>query len=478
MKDDEVSELLTKVEDALWIGDQRAAGILLHQILLQDFTNRQAWQLLHSMRGGELTLKEFQRSFSQRYYPHLAHLLDETPSPLGGFGWEAEPIAPAFKPLPVEKPAAYPAVKPFVEPLEEDEETEEGEAALEEMEPLTPAGKPLFEVPEPLVRTSKAQVSAVLPPAEGIEAEVEAVEAEVEAEAEPVFEAEAEPAVMRFQACPGCGVALNGMEEFCTYCGIHLAALQQRMPPAGETRGAEDLPFCAACGITYPVHAHFCDRCGAALVRPGEVEAQAAEPAEILAEEPAQLPDPDTQPVPEAIQASAMAVESPAAQQATPQETEQAARQVEFPQASLPVAAVATAAAVPAGTLTITRENSFSGALFKYTIWVDGNEGERISNNKRTVLSLPAGHHTIQITKGKRASLPLAIEVKPGGNVQLYCQPPKTKTSGPRVILLSASRPMPVKTRWWAGYLLLLTILACLAAGIGTVVYYFMVIAD
>jgi hypothetical protein len=246
------------------------------------------------------------------------------------------------------------------------------------------------------------------------------------------------------------------------------------MPPAGETRGAEELPFCAACGKTYPAHAHFCDRCGAALVRPSE----AAKPAQA----PPQAQDPDTQPVPAAIQASAMAAESPKAQQATLLETEQAAPQVdqpvELPQASLPVAVAAGAAAVAAGTLTITRENSSSGALFKYTIWIDGKEGEKISNNKRKVLSLAAGHHTIQITKGKRASLPLAIEVKPGGNVQLYCQPPKTKTSGPRVFLLSASRPTPVKTRWWAGYLLLLTILACLAAGIGTVVYYFMVIAD
>jgi hypothetical protein len=43
--------------------------------------------------------------------------------------------------------------------------------------------------------------------------------------------------------------------------------------------------------------------------------------------------------------------------------------------------------------------------------------------------------------------------------------------------LLSAGRPVPQKTRWWAGYLLLLVVLACLAAGIGTVVYYFTLVA-
>ena len=73
------SDLLTKVETALWLGDQRLAGMLLHKVLTQDFTNRQAWLLLHGMRGEGKTLEEFQHSFAAKYYPHLAHLLDQPP---------------------------------------------------------------------------------------------------------------------------------------------------------------------------------------------------------------------------------------------------------------------------------------------------------------------------------------------------------------------------------------------------------------
>jgi len=78
-----ISDLLSKAEEALWAGNRRGAGILLHKILLQDFTEPYAWKLLHIMLGGQQPLSEFQRSFAQKYYPDQAHLLLPPPPPEG-----------------------------------------------------------------------------------------------------------------------------------------------------------------------------------------------------------------------------------------------------------------------------------------------------------------------------------------------------------------------------------------------------------
>jgi len=77
-----ISDLLSKAEDALWAGNRRGAGILLHKILLQDFTQPYAWKLLYAMLGGEGSLGEFQRSFAQKYYPDRAHLLQASQPPV------------------------------------------------------------------------------------------------------------------------------------------------------------------------------------------------------------------------------------------------------------------------------------------------------------------------------------------------------------------------------------------------------------
>ncbi len=76
-----ISELLSKAEEALWAGKRRDAGILLHKILLQDFTDPYAWKLLHIMLGSQQPLSEFQRSFAQKNYPDQAHLLLPPTSP-------------------------------------------------------------------------------------------------------------------------------------------------------------------------------------------------------------------------------------------------------------------------------------------------------------------------------------------------------------------------------------------------------------
>lgn len=78
---EKTSELLVKAEDNLSMGDWRTAGILLHKILLQDFTNRKAWLLLQQLRSDRQPLEDFQQSFAQKYYPKQAHLLAQTATP-------------------------------------------------------------------------------------------------------------------------------------------------------------------------------------------------------------------------------------------------------------------------------------------------------------------------------------------------------------------------------------------------------------
>ena len=91
------SDLLTKVEAALWLGDQRMAGILLHKALMQDFTNQAAWMHLHRLIGSTQSFAEFQRSFAAKYYPAQAHLLSPAAAP--------EPKAPD-RPAAQAEPAA------------------------------------------------------------------------------------------------------------------------------------------------------------------------------------------------------------------------------------------------------------------------------------------------------------------------------------------------------------------------------------
>jgi hypothetical protein len=97
-------DLLSKAEDALWMGDRRAAGILLHKILLQDFTNHYAWQLLHAMLGGGQPFDAFQQSFAQKYYPEQAFLLRQPPPPV-----LTAPEPPAPEPVPLTPAPLSPA---------------------------------------------------------------------------------------------------------------------------------------------------------------------------------------------------------------------------------------------------------------------------------------------------------------------------------------------------------------------------------
>jgi hypothetical protein len=70
-----LSDLLTEAEQALRKGDQRTAGALINQVLEQDFTNVNAWRLLHLMMDADQPFETFQRVFAQKYYPDRVHLL-------------------------------------------------------------------------------------------------------------------------------------------------------------------------------------------------------------------------------------------------------------------------------------------------------------------------------------------------------------------------------------------------------------------
>lgn len=220
--------LLSKIEDALWVGDQHTASILLHKILLQDFTNHQAWLLLHSMRGGNQTLKDFQHSFAQKFYPQLAHLLTTTVQPIGDstlalpdpITTEDEPFqtdeslnmtpGPLFK-VPEPKVATARIVAPIPEPKK----------AAPEIPTSTP--EPQIVEPEPLIAM------------EALPLEPESQEPKQEVLSPQMFpEEEAAPSVIRRNMCFSCGLPLIGHEKFCGHCGTEL--LQQIDVHAEDTQ--------------------------------------------------------------------------------------------------------------------------------------------------------------------------------------------------------------------------------------------------
>lgn len=70
-----VGSLVAQAQIAWKAGDRRNSGLLIQKILKLDFTNAEAWQLLHEQYGNGKSLADFQKTFAEKYYPTKAHLL-------------------------------------------------------------------------------------------------------------------------------------------------------------------------------------------------------------------------------------------------------------------------------------------------------------------------------------------------------------------------------------------------------------------
>jgi hypothetical protein len=80
MTEHTTDELLSQVQVLLQTGDKKNAGILINQILANDFANLRAWELLHKMLGSDKSLETFKIQFTQKYYPDKVHLLSQHPN--------------------------------------------------------------------------------------------------------------------------------------------------------------------------------------------------------------------------------------------------------------------------------------------------------------------------------------------------------------------------------------------------------------
>ena len=70
-----IDALISKAQRALQSGDKKTAGLVIHQILKEDFNNHQAWQLLHQLFNDSSSLDDFKIRFAQKYYPDKVNLL-------------------------------------------------------------------------------------------------------------------------------------------------------------------------------------------------------------------------------------------------------------------------------------------------------------------------------------------------------------------------------------------------------------------
>jgi pilus assembly protein CpaE len=71
----DVSQLYQKARTAYRSGDRGKAAYYVDQILKLDYTHRGIWKLLHREYGGKQAFKDFQRDFTEQYYPDKADLL-------------------------------------------------------------------------------------------------------------------------------------------------------------------------------------------------------------------------------------------------------------------------------------------------------------------------------------------------------------------------------------------------------------------
>ena len=77
MQTNETKELFEKAMLAWRNGEQRAASVLIDQILKQDFLFQEAWEFLHLRFGEGKTFEAFQLDFTQKYYPNNLDFLEK-----------------------------------------------------------------------------------------------------------------------------------------------------------------------------------------------------------------------------------------------------------------------------------------------------------------------------------------------------------------------------------------------------------------
>lgn len=76
MTNQNINDLLAKAEEAIDRKDLQGAGFILKHVIEQDFTNQNAWRMLHNLLAPNEPIDQFRYSFSQKYYPSKINLLD------------------------------------------------------------------------------------------------------------------------------------------------------------------------------------------------------------------------------------------------------------------------------------------------------------------------------------------------------------------------------------------------------------------
>ena len=194
---EKTQELLTKAEEALWAGDRRNAGILLHQVLLQDFNDAYAWRLLHAIMGRGQPFETFQIAFALKYYPQRAHLL-QVPTATQAVG-QAE-----------QAPGVEIAVTEGL-PGTEEAATARGmktPAALpiQPLKPVVTAAQPVPVAPAKIAETEDVELGHTSPLA---------------VERLPYV-------LLPDMTCPICGKPCPPRAKYCIYCGVPIESAPER----------------------------------------------------------------------------------------------------------------------------------------------------------------------------------------------------------------------------------------------------------
>lgn len=92
---DKHKTLLKRARLAFKTGERGLAAHLIDRILRQDYLHRGTWKLLYREYGSGQSFQEFQREFTQEYYPDQLDLLEGKPSP------KPQPL---IAPTPAKKP--------------------------------------------------------------------------------------------------------------------------------------------------------------------------------------------------------------------------------------------------------------------------------------------------------------------------------------------------------------------------------------